>query len=237
MKSRMVRNNLHNIWYFFGPFCELVNHARAFGHSVRPVKHNISHHYLEYAAMQISHRLFAVAAVAMAVVAVPLTATSASARSAAEITAQGQQALQSLEAREPRSRLFARHARAVLVFPSIFKAGLVFGGESGNGVLLIDGRPAGFYNLSGGSWGLQIGGEKFSYALFLMNNAALRHLRRSGNFDAGTGPSVAIITTGAGAEANSTTMTKDVYAFPFNEKGLMADLTLQGTKISAIHPR
>ena len=192
---------------------------------------------MEYVDMKFPQHALALTAVAMAITAAPLTASSAQARSAAEITAQGQQALQSLEAREPRSRLFARHARAVLVFPSIFKAGLVFGGESGNGVLLIDGRPAGFYNLSGGSWGLQIGGEKFSYAVFLMNNAALRHLRRSGNFDAGTGPSVAIINAGAGAEANSTTITKDVYAFPFNEKGLMADLTLQGTKISPIHPR
>ena len=187
--------------------------------------------------MTFSRRSLAVAVVAIAAISGPLAIPSAQARSAAQITAEGRHSLHRLEEMEPRSRFYAHHAKAVLVFPSIFKAGLVFGGESGNGVLLIDGRPAGFYNLSGGSWGLQIGGEKFSYALFLMNNAALRHLRRSGNFDAGTGPSVAIITTGAGAEANSTTMTKDVYAFPFNEKGLMADLTLQGTKISAIHPR
>ena len=113
---------------------------------------------------------------------------------------------------------------------------MVFGGESGNGVLLINGRPAGFYNLSGGTWGLQIGAQKFSYVVFLMNDSALRYLRKSGGFAAGTGPSIAIINKGAGAEANTTTIAKDVYAFPFNEKGLMADLTLQGTKISPIHP-
>eukprot|EP01037_Dinobryon_pediforme_P001790 gene1790-1820_t len=165
-----------------------------------------------------------------------MAATPAQARTAAEITAQGRTTLESLKATEPRSRLFARHARGILVFPSIFKAGLVFGGESGNGVLFIHGRPAGFYNLSGGTWGLQIGGEKFSYVVFFMNDGSLRYLNRSGGFAAGTGPSIAIINKGAGAEANSTTITTDVYAFPFNQKGLMADLTLQGTKISRIHP-
>jgi lipid-binding SYLF domain-containing protein len=112
----------------------------------------------------------------------------------------------------------------------------VFGGESGDGVLFVDGQPAGFYNLSGGSFGFQAGAEKFGYVLFLMNDEALRHVRRSNGWALGTGPSIAIINTGAAAEANSTTLTKDIYAFPFSEKGLMADLTLQGTKVSRIHP-
>ena len=179
------------------------------------------------------------AAALMAVVAVsaPLVPAAQARESAAKITQRGAEALQELEAREPRSRLFANHARAVLVFPAIFKAGLVFGGESGDGVLFINGRAAGFYNLSGGSFGFQAGAEKFGYALFLMNDAALRHLRRSSGFDVGTGPSLVLINSGAAAEANSTTMTKDIYAFPFSTKGLMADLTLQGTKITPIHPR
>ena len=186
--------------------------------------------------MNLTQRTIATAAIAMTAAFSPMAIPLAEARSAAQITAQGQHTLQKLEASEPRSRMFARHARAILVFPDIFKAGLVFGGESGNGVLLINGRPAGFYNLSGGTWGLQIGAQKFSYVVFLMNDSALRYLRKSGGFAAGTGPSIAIINKGAGAEANTTTIAKDVYAFPFNEKGLMADLTLQGTKISPIHP-
>ncbi|WP_028641162.1 YSC84-related protein [Novosphingobium acidiphilum] len=165
-----------------------------------------------------------------------ISAPAAQARSAAEIAAQGRHALHQLEAREPRSRFYANHAVAVLVFPSIFKAGLLVGGESGNGVLFVNGRAEGFYNLSGGTFGFQAGAEKFSYALFFMNNSALRYLHKSGGFAAGTGPSIAVINKGIGAEANSTTIVKDVYAMPFNESGLMADLTLQGTKISVIHP-
>jgi lipid-binding SYLF domain-containing protein len=187
--------------------------------------------------MKSVRRSVAAAVVALLVTFGPFAASSAQASSAAAITVDGETALQKLERLEPRSRLFARHAVAVLVFPHIFKAGLVFGGESGNGVLLINGRPSAFYNLFGGSFGLQIGGEAFGYALFFMSQSGLANLRKSADFAVGTGPSIAIINKGAGAESDTKTITKDIYAFPFNEKGLMADLTLQGTKISRIHPQ
>ncbi len=167
----------------------------------------------------------------------PLSALSAHAASRAKLAVAGVEALHKLEASDPAARLYAKHARAILVFPSILKAGLIFGGETGNGVLLVHGRPTEYYNLSGGSWGLQIGGQDFSYALFFMNNSAISYLRRAEGFSAGTGPSIVVINKGAAAEANSTTLTHDVYAFPFNAKGLMADLTLQGTKITRIHPK
>jgi lipid-binding SYLF domain-containing protein len=158
------------------------------------------------------------------------------ARTAAQIAEQGRHALAELTARQPRARFYADHAVAVLVIPSIIKAGLVWGGESGNGVLLSGGRVDGFYNLSGGSFGLQAGAEKFALALFFMNAGALRYLHKSGGFALGTGPSLAFADKGAGAEASSSTIVKDIYAIPFNQAGLMADLTLQGTKISVIHP-
>jgi lipid-binding SYLF domain-containing protein len=167
----------------------------------------------------------------------PLSTMSAHADSRSKLDEAGMVALNRLEASDPRSRLFARHARAILIFPSVLKAGLIFGGETGNGVLLEHGKPAGYYNLSGGSWGLQIGGQDFSYALFFMNNSSIAYLMRAEGFSAGTGPSIVVINKGAAAEANTTTLTHDVYAFPFNEKGLMADLTLQGTKITRIHPK
>ena len=68
-----------------------------------------------------------------------------------------------------------------------------------------------------------------------MTEGSLHYLKRSDGFPAGTGPSITVINAGAAAEADSTTLTQDVYAFPFNGKGLMADLTLQGTKITRIH--
>ena len=184
--------------------------------------------------MSFNRRTFA--AVALAAALSPLAALPAHAASRERLGEDGVRALQKLEATEPRSRFYARHARAVLVFPSVLKAGFVFGGETGNGVLLVNGQPAGYYNLSGGSWGLQIGGQDFSYALFFMTNSSLDYLKKSDGFAAGTGPSIVVVNAGAGAAADTTTVTHDVYAFPFSQKGLMADLTLQGTKISRIHP-
>jgi lipid-binding SYLF domain-containing protein len=185
--------------------------------------------------MQLTRRSIAAMALALASAFGPL-AVSAAHADATQLTDDAQRALHKLEATEPRSQFFAHHARAVLVFPSVLKAGFVFGGETGNGVLLVDGQPAGYYNLSGGSWGLQIGGQDFAYALFFMTDSSLDYLKKSEGFSAGTGPSITVINTGGAAEADTTTLGQDVYAFPFNGKGLMADLTLQGTKISRIHP-
>jgi len=186
--------------------------------------------------MNFTRRSFATATLALASAMGPLALSSAYADSRDQLTSDGLRALHKLEDTEPRSRFFARHAKAVLVFPSVLKAGFVFGGETGNGVLLSHGAAEGFYNLTGGSWGLQIGGQDFAYALFFMTASSLAYLRRSDGFAVGTGPSIVVVNKGAAAEADSTTITHDVYAFPFSEKGLMADLTLQGTKITRIHP-
>ncbi len=175
-------------------------------------------------------------AMATAAVASIGSAGAARADSREQLTADGTRALHKLEETDHRARRLARDARAILVFPSVLKAGLIFGGETGNGVLLVHGRPEAFYNLTGGSWGLQAGGQDFSYALYFMTDSALEYLRKSEGFSAGTGPSIVVVNKGAGAEGDITTATQDVYAFPFSEKGLMADLTLQGTKITRIHP-
>jgi lipid-binding SYLF domain-containing protein len=186
----------------------------------------------------ITRRSIAAAAVALSCAFGTLTATAAHADQRSRLTAKGVEALSELEASDKRANYLAHHARAILIFPSILKAGLVFGGETGNGVLLSgDGKPMGYYNLSGGSWGLQIGGQDFAYALFFMHDGSLHYLHRSDGWAIGTGPSITVINAGVAGDADSTTLTHDVYAFPFNGKGLMADLTLQGTKITRIHPK
>jgi lipid-binding SYLF domain-containing protein len=187
--------------------------------------------------MHFTRRTFTISSLALAGAAGPLAVTPAFADDREKLVARGHQSLQELASSEPRSRRFARDAKGVLVFPSILKAGFVFGGETGNGVLFEQGKPTGFYNLTGGSWGLQIGGQDFAYALFFMTDKSLDYLRKSHGWAAGTGPSITVINKGAAADADSTTLTHDVYAFPFNGKGLMADLTLQGTKITRIHPK
>lgn len=166
--------------------------------------------------------------------AVTLTALPALAKDRSKLVARARESLRELEDSTPAARRASKSARAILVFPSVLKAGFVFGAETGDGVLFEGGKVAGFYNLSGGSWGLQIGGQDFAYALFLMNRGALDYLNKSGGWQAGTGPSITVINKGAAAEVDTTTATHDILAFPYNGKGLMADLTFQGAKITRI---
>jgi lipid-binding SYLF domain-containing protein len=165
-----------------------------------------------------------------------LSATAAHA-SAAKLAADGQRALDRLTATEPKARLFRRNARAVLVFPTIIKGGLMFGAQTGNGVLFEHGKVAGYYNISAASFGLQAGGQSFSYALFFINDNALAYLRKSDGWALGTGPSVVVVNAGESREANTATLSQDVYAFPFAEKGLMAGIDIKGSKITRIHPK
>ena len=185
--------------------------------------------------MNLTRRTLAAAAVAITTLG-PLATTTAYAASRAELAERGVAALHRLEATHPRSRVFARNAKAVLVFPSVLKAGFIFGGETGNGVLLVHGRPMGFYNTSAASWGLQAGGKQFSYALFLMNDQALKYLHQSGGWAIGGGGNIVVVNQGAAVGANSTTVSHDVYAFPFNAKGLMAGIDISGSKITQYHP-
>jgi lipid-binding SYLF domain-containing protein len=163
-----------------------------------------------------------------------LGSDSASAATAAELNADGRAALNRLYAQSDRARRYARDARAILVFPKIVKAGFVIGGQGGEGVLFVQGKPTGYYRIGAASFGLQAGGQSFSYALFLMNNSALTYLRKSDGWAIGSGPSVVVVDKGAAMSMTSTTIAKDVYAFPFGQKGLMAGVGLEGSKITPV---
>ena len=161
-------------------------------------------------------------------------AQKASAASAAELNADGNAALSRLYAQSPKAASLGRSARAILVFPKIVKAGLVVGGQGGEGVLLVRGRPAAYYKIGAVSYGLQAGGQSFSYALFLMNDKAVAYLDRRDGWSIGSGPSVVVMDKGAAKSTTTTTLRDDVYAFPFGQKGLMAGLGLEGSKITRI---
>ncbi len=125
-------------------------------------------------------------------------------------------------------------ARAMLVFPSIVKGGFVVGAQYGEGALRTQGKTVGYYRSVAGSYGLQAGLQKFGYALFLMTDAALTYLDNSAGWEIGVGPSIVIVDEGVARSLTTTTARDDVYAFIFNQKGLMAGLGLQGSKITKI---
>ncbi len=152
------------------------------------------------------------------------------------ITTNAEAALRRLYAESPKARALGRRSRAVLVFANVANAGFLVGAELGNGVLLVRGRPESYYNIASASFGLQAGVQVFSYALFFMTQSSLDYLRRSDGWALGTGPSIAVIDVGIANTINTTTLTHDVYAFPFNQRGLMAAVQIEGSKITHIQP-
>jgi len=151
-----------------------------------------------------------------------------------EIVADSNAALQSLYGSEPVAKMIGEKAKAVLVFPSIVKAGFIVGGQYGEGVLFENGKFVAHYNSVAGSYGLQAGVQKFGYALFLMNNNALEYLNKSDGWELGVGPSIVIVDKGKAKSLTTMTLKDDVYAFIFDQKGLMAGLGIQGSKITRL---
>jgi lipid-binding SYLF domain-containing protein len=159
------------------------------------------------------------------------------AASAAEIDRDAREALQTLFESTPQAKDLAPQAKAILVFPSVFRAGLVIGGLYGEGALMIEGRTVGYYSIGAGSFGLQAGVQAYGYALFFMNSGALRYLDDSSGWELGTGYTVVMVDKGDAAVLSTSTAFQDIYAFIFDQTGLMAGIGLQGSKITKINPQ
>jgi lipid-binding SYLF domain-containing protein len=145
-----------------------------------------------------------------------------------------QAALQKLYASQPAAKRIGAQATAVLVFPNIVKAGFLIGGQYGTGALVQAGQIVGHYNSVAASYGLQAGAQTFGYALFLMNEKALAYLDQSDGWEIGVGPSIVIVDQGKAKTLTTTTLQDDVYASIFSQKGLMAGLGIQGSKITKV---
>jgi len=173
------------------------------------------------------------------IAALALCGLSAGARAATseDLNAEAAQALQALYKSNPAAEAVSQRAKAILVFPKIIKAGLVFGGSYGEGVLNKQGHWAGYYNSVSASWGWQAGAESYGYVVFLMSDKAVRYLDASKGWEIGVGPTVVAVNAGVAKNLTSSTMRDDAYAFIFDQQGLMASLSIEGTKITRIHPK
>jgi lipid-binding SYLF domain-containing protein len=170
----------------------------------------------------------------MALVLVGVAVLPAGGASRAQIDRDVDAAIARMYETVPNAKYLGSKARGVLVFPSIVKAGFLFGAQYGDGALRRGGQKAGYYNSIAASYGLQAGVQSFGYALFFMTDAAIRHLDTSGGFELGMGPSIVILDTGAARQLTTMTLNSDIYAVFFDQKGLMAGGGLQGSKISRI---
>jgi len=156
------------------------------------------------------------------------------AASAAELTQDGNRVLTKLYAKVPIAKELAAKASGILVFPGIIKAGFLVGGLFGEGVLFKAGKAVAYYNTVAGSYGFQAGIQKYGYAMFFMNPGALQYLDKSDGWEVGTGPSLVILDQGMAKGFSTSTLRDDIYAFIFNQQGLMGGIGLQATKITRI---
>jgi lipid-binding SYLF domain-containing protein len=156
------------------------------------------------------------------------------AASAAEINLNAGKALQILYKKSSAAKAIGEKAMSILVFPGITKGGFIVGGLYGEGALMKEGKTIAYYNTVAASYGLQIGLQKYGYVLFFMTDNAQAYLDKSDGWELGVGPSIVVVDVGAAKSLSTTTVQADVYAFFFDQKGLMAGLGLQGTKITKI---
>lgn len=169
----------------------------------------------------------------LAPVAFPL---SASAETTVDLDRDATKALTSLYRNHPGAEALSRRARAVLVFPKIVKAGLVFGGAFGEGELRQGALVESYYNSVTASAGLQAGVQSYSYVVFLMTDKALDYIRSSNGWEIGLGPTIVLLDKGRAANLSTSTVdfNDDAYAFVFGQSGIMAGIPLEGTKITKI---
>jgi lipid-binding SYLF domain-containing protein len=151
----------------------------------------------------------------------------------AQIDRQANAALNLLYAENAGNRELVRKAAAVLVFPGITKAGAGIGGEFGEGALKVHGSTVGYYKVTGASLGATLGVAKRSEVILFMTDEARQKFVDSKGWTIGADTAVAIV-KGAGSDLDSETLQRPVLAMVFDEKGLIADVSLEGTKVTKL---
>jgi lipid-binding SYLF domain-containing protein len=163
--------------------------------------------------------------------------TNLRAQKAAELDKKVDEATAKLFASSEAALKLSKVARGILVFPTVKKAGFMVGGQRGEGALRVGGKTAGYYKTTAASFGLQAGGQKFSYAMFFMTDGALEYLKSSKGWEVGVGPSIVVVDEGAARALTTSTAKESIYVFFFGQKGLMAGLGIQGSKITKFDPK
>jgi lipid-binding SYLF domain-containing protein len=178
--------------------------------------------------------LFLAAALALTAAGSSGALNPAHAASAEEIDRDSQRALQKLYDTNPAAAAIGKQARAVLIFPNIVKAGLVIGGAYGEGELIRHSHVVGYYSTGTASWGLQAGAQAYGYAVFLMTKKAENYVHSTKGWEIGVGPTVVVVDAGVARNLSTSTLKDDAYAFIFDQKGLMAGVSIEGSKVTRI---
>lgn len=162
-------------------------------------------------------------------------AGSAHAASAAEIDARIEEAMAEFYEESSAGRTLAQRAAGMLVFPRVIKAGIGVGGEYGEGALLVNGATEAYYSVASASVGFQLGVQRKSQVIMFMTEEALENFRTSDGWEAGVDGSVAVVEFGAAEEISTSNIQQPIVGFVFSNRGLMYNLTFEGSKISEIN--
>ncbi len=170
----------------------------------------------------------------IAIVAAMLFTTSVLAASGAEIDRDADKALEVFKEQIEGSEIFLNQGAGYPIFPRVIKVGFAIGGETGEGALRVGGKTVDYYRTSAGSFGFQIGAQAKSIVIVFMTPEALEKFRNSKGWKAGVDGSVALIDMGAGKSFDTNNIKDPVVGFVFGSKGLMYNLTLEGSKFSKL---
>lgn len=158
----------------------------------------------------------------------------AQAASKAEIDIEVKAAVKRFKTEVAGGASFLKDAKGVLIFPSVFKAGIGIGGEYGEGALQIGGKTVDYYSTAAASIGFQLGAQTKTVIIVFLRDKELKKFRNSEGWEAGVDGSVALVELGAGASLDTTNIKDPVVGFVFGNKGLMYNLTLEGSKFTKL---
>lgn len=163
-----------------------------------------------------------------------LLSMSAIAASAQEIDQDVSETLRVFQQEVNGADVFLNQSAGYLVFPRVIKVGIGFGAETGEGALRVGGATVDYYRTTSGSFGLQLGAQAKSIVIAFMTKESLNKFRNASGWKVGVDGSVALIDLGAGKTIDSHNLKDPVVGFVFGSKGLMYNLTLEGSKFSKL---
>ncbi len=172
--------------------------------------------------------------VSLALLALVAAPDACRAGSAEDINAEANATLHRFVEQNPSAQELGRKAAGVLIFPSVLKAGIGLGGQYGEGVLIVHGNAAGYYNIVSASFGFQLGAQSQAIIIVFMTEEALAQFQNAYGWKVGIDGSIVVVTLGAGGTIDTDNLTSPIIGFIFDQTGLMYSLSLEGSKISRI---
>lgn len=185
-------------------------------------------------ALESNRRFLVIWVSALVILGLLASPVRSSAATAKELDVSADVALEEFQKYVKGGKEFLTTCKAVLVLPKVVKAGVGFGGEYGEGALRIGGKTADYYNIASASFGFQWGGQVKTVLLAFMEDKALEAFRNAHGWKAGVDGSVAAVTLGAGDSIDTTKIKEPIVGFVYGQKGLMYNLTFEGSKFTKL---